>query len=276
MTVFPQDVTATIRYLTPTDQRPVYYASQAGADAQFDIDVGFEERSVTIHDARVRQPAPTLDREGFMLLDHASGIDDFYQLSAQQERYEAELVAMVCQATGAQAASVFDHTLRSDSPIVRGARSIREPASFIHNDYTDASAVKRLFDILPEDEAERRRQSRFAIVNVWRAIAEPVWNSPIACCDASSLQAGDLVPTERRARDRIGELEMVSWNASHQWYYYPRMHRGEVLLIKTFDSVRDGRATRCIHTAFNNPLAPAEAPPRESMESRLLVFFISP
>ena len=44
-------------------------------------------------------------------------------------------------------------------------------------------------------------------------------------------------------------------------------------MFKTFDSARDGRARRSIHTAFNNPLAPEDALPRESIESRMLVFY---
>jgi hypothetical protein len=81
------------------------------------------------------------------------------------------------------------------------------------------------------------------------------------------------VASERRAEERIGELELVSWNPAHSWYYYPEMSRDEALLIKTFDSARDGRARRSIHTAFSNPLAPPGAPARESIESRLLVFY---
>lgn len=83
----------------------------------------------------------------------------------------------------------------------------------------------------------------------------------------------DLVASERRAEERVGELELVSWNPAHRWYYYPVMQREEVLLIKTFDAARDGRARRSIHTAFDNPQTPSGAPARESMESRLLVFF---
>jgi hypothetical protein len=116
-------------------------------------------------------------------------------------------------------------------------------------------------------------QHRFAIINVWRSIAGPVLNSPLACCDAQTIDATDLVASERRAKERIGELELVSWNPAHQWFYYPQMSRDEALLIKTFDSARDGRARRSIHTAFSNPLAPPDAPARESIESRLLVFF---
>ena len=35
---------------------------------------------------------------------------------------------------------------------------------------------------------------------------------------------------------------------------------------------RDGRARRSIHTAFDNPMATPDAPPRESIESRLLEY----
>ena len=75
--------------------------------------------------------------------------------------------------------------------------------------------------------ADARLERRFAIVNVWRSIAGPVLNSPLALCDASTIAPADLVASEWRAEDRIGELE----------------------------------------------LAPPDAPARESMESRLLVFF---
>jgi hypothetical protein len=187
--------------------------------------------------------------------------------------YEAEITSLVLTVSGGTEALVFDHTLRSDSPEVRGQHSTRETASVIHNDYTDASAVKRVRDLLPTDEAERRLQHRFAIVNVWRSIRGIVWNSPLTCCDARTLAPGDLIAAERRAHDRIGELELASWNPAHRWYYYPEMTASEALLIKTYDQARDGRATRTIHSAFDNPLAPPDSPPRESIESRLLVFF---
>ena len=266
-------VRARVRYLVPSGEKPVYIASQGGADAALRIGAEFEDREVTIHDARQLQPPPSLDRQGFTLVPHATRVEDFYALEAVRASYEAEIRALVLTASGGAEALVFDHTLRSDSGQVRGARRSREAATVIHNDYTDASAAKRLRDLLPAAEAEERRRHRFAIVNVWRSITGTVLNSPLACCDAATIDATDLVASERRARDRIGELQLVSWNPAHRWYYYPGMNRDEALLIKTFDSATDGRARRSIHTAFANSLAPPDAPPRESMESRLLVFF---
>jgi hypothetical protein len=267
------DTHARLRYLVPTGERPVYIASTPGADAALDIGASFEDHDVLIRDARRLSPEATLDRQGFSLVRHHTSVVDFYTLEASRADYEDEITRLILAATGGSGALVFDHTLRSDSRDVRGRRSTREPASVIHNDYTDASARKRLLDLLPDAEAERRLDQRFAIVNLWRTVAGTVHQSPLACCDASTLQPTDLVASERRARDRIGELELVSWNPAHRWYYYPAMRADEALLIKTFDSATDGRARRSVHTAFDNALAPPDAPPRESIESRLLVFF---
>ena len=47
---------------------------------------------------------------------------------------------------------------------------------------------------------------------------------------------------------------------------------GEALLIKCYDSKTDGRARFVAHTAFDDPTTPPNAPPRESIELRTLVF----
>jgi hypothetical protein len=263
----------TLRYLVPIGEKPVYYASQGGADAALHIGAEFEDREVAIHDARLLQPPASLDTQGFRLVHHDSAIEDFYAPERLRDTYDAEIEALILDASGGSEALVFDHTLRSDSRMVRGQHLSREPASVIHNDYTDDSAVKRLHDFLPADEATERLNHRFAIINVWRSIRGVVLSSPLACADAASVEDGDLVASERRSADRTGELQLVQWNPRHRWYYYPEMGHKEALLIKTFDSARDGRARRCVHSAFVNPLAPADAPPRESLESRVLVFF---
>ncbi len=251
----------------------MYHASVGGADAALKVTARFDTRQVALHSARELQPPASLDREGFHLLPHRTGVDDFYApLDSWQSSYEEEIRGLLMEATGAREVFIFDHTLRSDSQAVRGDKGTREPATVIHNDYTDASAEKRLRDLL-EDRAEAWMSGRYAIVNVWRSVAGPVVTTPLACCDATTIDDADLIASERRAADRIGELELVQWNPQHRWFYYPEMHRDEALLLKTFDSARDGRARRSIHTAVVNPQAPANAPPRQSLESRTLLRF---
>jgi hypothetical protein len=78
---------------------------------------------------------------------------------------------------------------------------------------------------------------------------------------------------ERRAQDRIGELQLALYNPQHRWYWYPAMTMDEAVLIKTYDSATDGRIRFTIHSAFTDPGAAVDSPPRESMETRCFAFF---
>ncbi len=265
-------IQAELGYLVPSKEKPVYFASQGGSEAELKIAAKIEPQTVTISDAREIAPPPSLDREGFALVDHVSAVTDFYDDAQVRDIYEKEVTELVSNLTGAKRVVVFDNTRRSDAKAIRGERNTREPSAVVHNDYTDASAEKRLRDILP-DEAKEDIHHRFAIINVWRSIAGPVLTTPLALCDATSIRDTDLVSTERRAKDRIGELQLVTWNPEHHWYWFSGVTRNEAVLIKTFDSALDGRARRSIHTAFRNPDAPPNATPRESIETRALVFF---
>ena len=51
------------------------------------------------------------------------------------------------------------------------------------------------------------------------------------------------------------------------------MQADEAVLIRCFDSAREGAAQFSAHTGFDDPTSPPDAPPRESIEVRTLVFF---
>jgi hypothetical protein len=127
-------------------------------------------------------------------------------------------------------------------------------------------------DLLPDEAASLPRR-RFAIVNVWRPIAGPLLDAPLALCDARTIDPGDFVATDLKYPDRTGEIYSVTFSPQQRWYYFPRMRRDEVVLIKCYDSAQDGRARFTAHGAFDDPTMPAGAPPRESIEARTLAFF---
>ncbi|SVE02018.1 uncharacterized protein METZ01_LOCUS454872, partial [marine metagenome] len=129
-------IRAVVHYLIPGDGKPIYYASVGGADAQLNIsNAEFEERVVSINDARDQSIPASLDKEGFSLRSHDSEISDFYELADQQQRYEEELRDLVLPLVGGSNLLVFDHTLRSDSAAIRSQYNTREPAAVVHNDY---------------------------------------------------------------------------------------------------------------------------------------------
>jgi hypothetical protein len=142
----------------------------------------------------------------------------------------------------------------------------------VHNDYTEWSGPQRVRDLMGE-EAEALLARRFAIVQVWRPIRHPVESWPLAIADAQSLSPDDMVVTERRYPDRIGQTSAITWNPAHRWYWFPQMRPDEALVFKVYDSVKEGVARFTAHTAFEDPASPPHARPRESIEIRTLAFF---
>jgi hypothetical protein len=142
----------------------------------------------------------------------------------------------------------------------------------VHNDYTDKSGPQRVRDLLGEAATTLIRH-RFAEINVWRPIKGPLLDAPLALCDAQTIAPEDFVATDLKYPNRTGETYSVLFNPRHRWFYFPKLERDEAVLIKCYDSERDGRARFTAHTAFDDPTAPPDAPPRESIEARALVFF---
>jgi len=231
-----------------------------------------EHRMMPIRDARPIRHTLSLDRNGFVLADHETRMHDFFDAEELQRVYYEEAIALIKQVSGATRVVLFDHTLRSGDEQEREARLIREPVLAAHNDYTEWSGPQRVRDLLP-DEAETLLRRRFAIIQAWRSIAHPIVKNPLAIADARTLAAEDLHVSERRYPDRVGQTYRLSYNPAHQWFYFSEMRRDEALVFKVYDSKKDGRARFVPHTSFENPLAPAAALPRRSIEIRTLAFF---
>jgi len=149
---------------------------------------------------------------------------------------------------------------------------VKLPSNRIHNDYTATSAPQRVRDLLG-DEAEELLKHRYAIINLWRPIAGPLLRSPLALCDASSLLEENLISSDLRYPDRVGETQSVTYNPGQRYFYFSKMQAEEAVLIRCFDSSLEGPARFSAHGGFEDPQTPEDAPPRESIEVRTLVFF---
>lgn len=265
---------AALKFLADLSEPLVYVPSKGGGDETEHVG-NYRVHEVEVRDAREQLPASDLDREGFVLLSHESAVKDFYDDASLRSTYHPELVDLLKRVTGARRVEIFDDTRRSSSVDNQRERGARDPANIIHNDYTHESGPRRLADFFSDspDEAQRLEQRRFAIVNAWRPIGQPVVDHPLVLCDARTVREGDLVPVERRGEDRTGELQVALHDPDQRWYYYPHMDRAEVLLFKTYDSALDGRTRFTPHSSCKDPRASSDAAPRESLETRCLVFF---
>ncbi len=264
-------VEATLNYLDALPlEKPAFYIRPRGPeDTRKGPALG--PRTVSIHDAR-SLPDLSLDVHGVELIAEQSEVADFYDHDALRATYYAEIETLVREHLDARRVLAFDHNLRSQALAERGEHQAQLPVRFAHNDYTNASAPQRVRDLLP-DEADELLERRFAVINVWRPIHAPVEATPLAVCDAASLPEEHLVSMDLVYPDRVGEVQSVLWDQGHRWLYFPNMRPDEVMLLKCFDSARDGRARFTAHSAFDDPNTPPNARARESIEVRTLAFF---
>jgi hypothetical protein len=232
----------------------------------------YREHRVTIRNGRARTPPLSLEVDGFALARHSTRVANFYDTAEVEARYSREIEAFVAQSTGASRVIVFDHTVRGNDVVRREGTDVHAPVARAHNDYTSDSGPRRVRQLVPDErEAERLLSARFVEINVWRPIRGPLRSWPLAVCSGASMRPRDFLPCDLIYPDRLGEIYEIAHDARHEWYYFPDMHRDEVLLLKCFDSRPDARIGA--HTAFEHPHTPADALPRESIETRAFAFF---
>lgn len=264
-------VEASVPYLADLSVKPVTYNPPIGTGVARRLG-NYRDFKVRIHNARPIAKDLSLDRQAFVLTQHETAVRDFYDRDEIRRVYDPEVEALVKRETGASKVVVFDHTVRTADRAVE--RGLRTPVRSVHCDYTEKSGPQRVRDLLPPDEAERRLKKRFAEFNVWRSIdSEPVEMTPLGLVDSESLAPPDLAVCDLVYANRTGEIYQGVYNADHRWYYFPKMTRDKAILIKCYDSLKDGRARFSLHSAFDDPTSPANPRPRQSIEARAFAFF---
>ena len=142
-------------------------------------------------------------------------------------------------------------------------------------------------DNVPPDDIDRLLKCRWSITNVWRPL-KPVKKDPLAVCDARTVDDRDLFPVtailpskgsttggydQVSSKTRGFELLQLKQNPKQTWYYVSDMTPDEVLLIKIFDTKKDGTvATRTPHSSFVDPDLKGNTT-RESIEIRCFMFW---
>ncbi|MEJ1962383.1 MAG: CmcJ/NvfI family oxidoreductase [Gammaproteobacteria bacterium] len=259
-------VEAVIRYVVP-GEKAVFYPTDRERSYW-----PAEEHKVRIESMRPRARELALERNGFVLLREPTRVKSFYDADEVKRVYYPEVLDLVKRLNGAAKVIAFGEVARSDGAQTGDGR---RPAYGAHVDYVDRTVRQFAEEVLGREEAARWLTMRYVLMNLWRPIA-PVYRTPLALCDASSVVREDLHDSEVRgglndpSRPSLWGLNL-SYNPHHRWYYAPRMQPDEVLVFKLFDSDAS-RVQWTGHTAFDDPAAAADAPARESIEIRTISF----
>ncbi len=231
-----------------------------------------DEHEVIIHDMRPIRGELSFDRNGFVLVDEPTSVRDFTDPEQVKTIYGPEVEALIARLTGAARVVSFGPIVRTNAG---GTHGHNQPAYGAHVDYGDRTVRDFTYDMLPKEEAERRLQGRYMLINVWRPLVR-VESAPFAVCDASTVQREDLFPSE--VVGGLGDFNRrslwgfnLAWTPDHRWYWAPQMEPHEVLAFKLFDSQADATQFTA-HSAFADPAAPADAAPRQSIEIRTIAY----
>jgi len=258
-----EDVRAAIGYSERTERRPFFYANAHEKDF-----VPLAPREVAIRDARGRDCS--LDVEGFTLVAHRSAVADLTDLEQVAAVHAGEIEQLLLRLTGADAVQVTGHGILrfSERLGANEAHDNSHPARFAHVDMArDTAAAWRA-----KGAPEGRTILRSAQYNVWRVLSDPPQDVPLALCEWPSLTMDDMIGCDAifdppGAPEWSFENYLIAYNPQHRWSYYSGLTRDEAIVFKTSES-DPARAQLMPHGAFDNPLAPADAPPRISLEMR--------
>ncbi|XP_014555713.1 hypothetical protein COCVIDRAFT_27450 [Bipolaris victoriae FI3] len=262
----------------------------------------WHERSV--HNLRGREHEFNTDNSGFAVYQSPAKEKLFTDDTAVRDGYYSEVESLLRERLpGIKKVVIFDHTIRR-----RDKDSPRQPVQQVHVDQTPAAAEVRVRRHLPAEEAEELLKGRYQIINVWRPIGHAASDHPLAVIDWRTTSPSDFVATDLlypkradsldlddRGKEKLpdpnnytstegyearGETLAVAPNDNHKFYYQKDMTPDEVMLLKCFDSFGEGMPSgkkglslRTPHTAFADPNTPADAPGRQSIEVRCLVFY---
>lgn len=266
-------VTGGLGYLVPSQKRPFNYMFQPPEGTPWQ-NCEYEQRDCRIRNARQVASMTSLESTGFELFNAPTVVNDFYDEQQVIDFYYREVEALAISITSGIQAVVFDHLLRHREhgrPALTfgrdGGGSNPAAVGRVHNDYTEESGRRRLRLVLPDAAPDHP----FLILNFWRPVLHPVFDTPLAVCDARSFPMKDWVASDVIYPNRTGEIYLGKYADAHAWYYYPAMTPDEVLVFKSYDSRLDSHARMTPHCAFDDPTAPADLPPRRSIEIRCLV-----
>ena len=147
-------VRAEIGYTAQTGKRPYFYANAHEKDY-----VPLAPAEMDIADARGLET--TLDREGFVLVQHSSTLSDLTDMAALASTHSGEIAELLTQVTGAHHVSMTPRGILrySERSGKTGSTDNSHPARFAHVDMSHAAAADARAKAAPGPEISEAGRS---------------------------------------------------------------------------------------------------------------------
>ncbi len=240
----------------------------------------YSNHPIRVHNARLLDPAASIDVQGFQLIRQETEVTDFLNMSVATTEFYAECSEVVKNLTGCFDTYVTQHQyrngygnlpkghVRASKPTPNGS-----PGNYggTHSDIS-AYAENRWDEIVDGRHC--------AMFNLWRSIdlENDIQVMPLALLDMTSLEPEDIISADAWGGASAVQQHLVSlrlaYNKRQRWYYFPRMKPNEMLVFKQYDTREENPCLRQVyHGAVHDPTTTDNAPLRQTIEVRVLALF---
>lgn len=242
----------------------------------------YEECDVTdmLQDIRGREGDFTLDKNSLCWLNHPSKID----ITTEEDMmvpYAKEVNNLLRKIFKTEDVICYDlrwrrNSIFTDEEAFSNSRSVPSPpVRTVHVDHTVEGGWNRIYRHMSSNETQKfcSGDYRARIVNVWRPLFCPIEDSPIAFCDPATIESKDMLEVDRVTPISLIEIFQVKFNAAQKWYWLSNQTPDEVSVFVQFDSHPPENKLNFIpHVSFIDPNTRPGAKPRQSVETRSIVF----
>lgn len=252
-----------------------------GADME-EWDRHWAPAPMRVRNARLIDPAPTLESHGFELVRYETSVNERLSVPERMATYTEEAQRIVERLIECNETRCLNLVFRGGFDDKVAGEPIGETESEFGTVYNYAryahTDVSPWLEMQPLWNAFARKR-HCAIYNIWRNtdLLNPVEQMPLAVCDPNSVALGNMVAAWGAGLLPDGN-RMIGWNLAknlfQSWYYYPYLDHNEALVLKLYDTREPTCSQRGVfHTAVNDPDAPADAKRRQSLDMRIGAVF---
>jgi hypothetical protein len=128
--------------------------------------------------------------------------------------------------------------------------------------------------------------------SIWKPLWGPLTDWPLAICDVESVDRADLIASDVVTRTGFTENALVYYNPEHEWYYLNGQMPSELVIFRQSDTEAASQIGKMpfsfsrqmaftdtrifagvIHSGFQIPRSDSNERPRESIETRVMIYY---
>lgn len=252
------------------------------------------QQKVKLWNARLLDPAPTLETHGFQLIAHEPIQWDLKDMSVVRNEFYPWCRELIRKVTGCAEVRGGSNEFRRPAGLPTPNGSGGGYATGIHSDMSPGIEL----GWQPGDD-----DRHFESINVWRT-AESEFDiemMPLALCAIETMATADIVFGDGQVsmpcnipyanyllmianNHRYGDAqntgdvrmyfklvdERCCYSPAQRWYYFPRITPTETLIFRQYDTREEALNRRTVfHTAAEDPTSPPSAHDRYTIEVRM-------